>query len=477
VVRIDAVADLLPLVPFIGWLAFHRQRAWKPLALGLGAGLLAGAFDCVVLTWPYTKHVGGSLALAGGGFVLAIALTVIGVRAGWASRRPATVEHPRGWPEVVVLIGLFFAALVGIVLPASRPKWHVVAALGVAAFVVAGWAVNRAVWWSQERPRRDRSTKWPVLAGAGVVAIGLFFVVRPYVSTGRADPHSGGAQYVARVQQYLGMPVDPTRSYYEQSLRWLSWYFGWTALALALAGAVWLAYDLTRGARREWLPALLVFVGMTAAVLYSPSITPDHPWADRRFVPVAIPGIVLLALAAIAGAVARLERRWGADLTIVWGARVVGVACAAALVVTPAWWSSRHVFTMQTEAGEVALVDRVCDQLRPDDVVLAFGGQGKTAWPGALRVMCGVGAGFLEGGDDEAALRRVADRVHARGGRLMALVDGTADKQLAPGDVVWPAQPTATLDTTEVGHTLVSRPDAPTPLPIVLWLGQVAPSS
>ncbi len=477
VVRIDAIADLLPLVPFIGWLAFHRQPAWKPLALGLGAGLLVGAFDSVVLTLPYAKHLGRDIALAGGGFILAIPLTIIGVRAGWASRRSSAGEHPRGWPEVGLLLGLFFAALVGILLPTGRTKWHVYAAVAVALVIVGGWGVTRAVWWAQQRPTRNRSAKWPLAAAVAVAVVGAFFVVRPYVMTARANPNSGGAYYVAAVQRYLGMPVDQTRSYYEQSLRWLSWYFGWTALALALVGAGWLAYSVTRGARREWLPALLVFVGMTAAVLYSPSITPDHPWADRRFVPVALPAVVLLAFAAIAGAVAWMERRWSADLATVWGARSVGVACAGALVIAPAWWGSHHVLTMQTEKGEVALVHSVCDQLRPDDVVLAFGAEGATAWPGTIRVMCGVGTGYLKNQTDAAALQRIADRVHARGGRLMVLVDGTGDKAKVPGDVRWPTQPTATLETTEVGHTLVTRPDAPAHLPITLWLGEVPPSS
>jgi hypothetical protein len=480
VVRIDAVADLLPMVPFIGWLAFHRQRAWRALALGLGAGLLVGAFVCVFLTLPYTKHVGRDLDLAGGGFLLTIPLTIVGVRAGWASRRSATRDHPRGWPEVGLLLGLLFAALVGILLPAGRTKWHVVAALGVAVIVIGAWALARAVWWSQQRPHRSRSPKWPAVAALGVGLLGAYFVVRPHIATTRSKAGSGGAFYVGQIQGYLGLPVDPTRSYYEQSLCWMSWYFGWATLAFALAGAIWLAHELTRGRRREWLPAFFVFVGMTAAVLYSPSITPDHPWADRRFVPVAIPGLVLLAFAAFAGAVAwttAAERRWRQDAATVWAARALGVACVGALVVTPAWLGSRHVFTQEPEKGELALVDTVCDQLRPDDAVVAFGAAGSTAWPGTLRVMCGVGTAFLDGSDDAATLQRVADRVNARGGRLMVLVDGTNDKENVPGNVDWPAQPTATLETTEVGHTLVTRPDEPSPLPFVVWLGEVQPTS
>ena len=118
--------------------------------------------------------------------------------------------------------------------------------------------------------------------------------------TMRANPNSGGANYVEQVQRFQNMAVDPTRSYYENATIWLSWYVGWATLALALGGACWLAWEQIAGRRRVWAPAFLMFFGMATAVLLAPSITPDHPWADRRFVPVVLPGLVLFAVAAIA---------------------------------------------------------------------------------------------------------------------------------------------------------------------------------
>ena len=69
-VRIDAVADLFPLVPFVGWLAFHRVLGWKRFAGGLLLGLAFGGFDCLFITYPYAEHVGTDLAKVGIGFVL-----------------------------------------------------------------------------------------------------------------------------------------------------------------------------------------------------------------------------------------------------------------------------------------------------------------------------------------------------------------------------------------------------------------------
>jgi len=474
VVRIDAIADLLPLVPFAGWLAFHRQRVWRPLAIGVCGGLLVGAFDCIFLTLPYAKHVGGSLLEALGGFVVGIPVTIVVVRAAWASRR-ASDRRRRYWPEALLLLGLLIAAVVGVFLPVAKTKWHVLAALALAGLVVAVWVVARLVWWGQRHPTRARSPKWPAVAALGVFLGGLFYFLRPHLMTMRSAATSGGAFYVSQVQRLEGLPQDPTRSYYENATRWLSWYFGWTTLALALAGAMFLAYQQVKGRRREWLLPLALFLGMTAAVLAIPSITPDHPWADRRFVPVVLPGVIVLAVLLVSELFKRAgERHWKIEAVAV--VRTVVVMIAAAVIVVPAWWGSKGVFTAQTERGEVALVHDVCAQLRPGDAVVAFGAAGETVWPGTVRIMCNVGVGYLDGRDNPATLQRIGERVQARGGRLMVLVDGTVsgDRAAVPGIVDWPQQPVGFLQTTELGHTLVKRPDhVAKGLRFEVWLGQL----
>ena len=155
---------------------------------------------------------------------------------------------------------------------------------------------------------RPHFVRWRAAAAAAIVLlIGIFFAIRPHLMTMRANPNSGGANYVLQVQRFQHMAEDPTRSYYENAAIWLSWYFGWGTLALALLGATWLAFKQVAGRRRVWVPAFLVFFGTTVAVLFKPSITPDHPWADRRFVPVVLPGVVLFAVAAAAMLVGRLR--------------------------------------------------------------------------------------------------------------------------------------------------------------------------
>jgi hypothetical protein len=423
VVRIDAIADLFPLVPLFGWLAFRRAVGWRRFASGILLGLVFGAFDCLVLTFPYTKHVGSDLLDVGIGFAALVPLTV--------------------------------------------------------AFVAAARSVQRREGVGAATPAIRR--RLPILAAAGTFVIGLFFFLRPHLMTMRSNPTSGGANYVEQVQRFLHMTVDPTRSYYEQATRWLSWYLGWGTLALALIGACWLAYEQVAGRRRVWAAAFLVFFGTATVVLLRPQITPDHPWADRRFVPVVLPGLVLFALMAVVPVVqfiaSRSSRAWsdnsgGARPALLGALQGAVGALAVLIVVVPVWTGSRDVIYTKTEVGEPTLVHQVCAQLRPGDVVIAIGGRARTEWPGTMKVMCGVNVGYLDNGGDLTEMAQIETQVHADGGRLMLLAESEADKNAAQFEAAWPDKPTASLITSEATHTLVTRPGKPTKFLTEMWLGE-----
>jgi hypothetical protein len=456
VVRIDAVADLFPLVPLIGWLAYHRAHGWRRLASGMLLGLALGAFDCVVLTLPYAKHLGTDLKLVAFGFAVLVPATLAGllVARWWDHRTARLAELPSIEPDSVLE-------------PAKRSSIRRVCtrldrfALRTVTFV------------------RPSFIRWRAAgAAAGVLLIGIFFAIRPHLMTMRWNPNSGGANYVVQVQRFQGMAEDATRSYYENAAIWLSWYVGWATLALALLGACLLAFGQVAGRRRVWVPSFLVFFFTTALVLLKPSITSDHPWADRRFVPVALPGVVLFAVAATAMLVEGLRRSWPRTSWRAGGLAVARGALGAALValiVVPTWFGSKDVLYSKTEVGEPALVRTVCAALRPGDVVLAVGNRAKAEWPGTLRVMCGVDAGYLDGADDAAGMAAVAAQATADGGRLMLLVESVSDKQAAQSEAAWPDQPTGFLRTAESAHTLVKRPGKPTPFDTTMWLGPYLP--
>jgi hypothetical protein len=476
VVRIDAVADLFGLVPYLGWLAFRRRPAWRPIAVGLVLGLGAGVFDGAFLTLPYVRHVGSDAVLGAGLDLAAVPITAATVLIAWAARRERV--WLRRWHAEVVLLGfLALAALAFAVAPVHGIIREGLVG-GLVALGVYGYVVLLLMFGLRRGGGRPWSPRWPIVSAALVGLVGLFFWLRPHLMTMRSSPFSGGAGYTAQVQAILGMPVDPTRSYYEQALRWMSWYVGWSTLALTLCGAMWLAYRMTAGRSRAWLPVFAAGFCATCLVLARPSITPDHPWADRRYVPIAYPTVILFAVAAAAVGVRLVRSRLRTRAALQAGVTGALALAACAALVVPAYAGSRAVIDMQTEVGEVALVHDICAQLRPHDVVVTIGNRAPGEFPGTLRIMCGAKVALMPT-PDIAALATLQQHVAARGGRVMILAEDSDEEGLPAPAVAWPLLPMR-LTSTEVAHTLVTRPGLPWQLPFTVWfapLGALPPSA
>jgi hypothetical protein len=211
------------------------------------------------------------------------------------------------------------------------------------------------------------------------------------------------------------VPVDGNRNYAEDSLIWVSWYTGWPALILAGAALALLTRYAVLGRpdpvsgtpATRWLLGLGLPVVSALSVIWSPGITPDHPWADRRLVPTVLPVLALLAVWAVAAA----YRRW----------RVPALVLGLVLVLVPAVLGSRHLALSRTEAGEPHAVDAACAAFAPGEVALLVDARGRQEWTAVLREVCDVPAFGVPGdGSDDVATRAqvtdVAARVRAAGG-------------------------------------------------------------
>ncbi|WP_221029251.1 ArnT family glycosyltransferase [Actomonas aquatica] len=101
------------------------------------------------------------------------------------------------------------------------------------------------------------------------------------------------------------------RDYRENSLRDLAAYLSPPAIAFMLVGLC-LALRRTFVDREwNWAPFLALWAACTLLYLYNPYISTDHIWKIRRFVPVILPGMVLLATLGLQGTVAAVPRpRW-----------------------------------------------------------------------------------------------------------------------------------------------------------------------
>jgi hypothetical protein len=397
-VRIDAVRDLALLVPVVGWLALRRNPCWWPLALGAVAGAAFGVVDALGPAYPYVHDLRSLVKTAVYGGVLLIAVCTVGVLAGrrWLPSRP-----PPRWVGTVAAAGV----VVGLVALVSRPLWYV---------------------------------------GLGT---------------------GGSVRFIESLQRAQGVAVDGNRNYAEQSVHWVSWYTGWPALVLAGAALALLTRYAVLGRRdpvsgttaARWVLGLGLPVVSALSVLWSPGITPDHPWADRRLVPTVLPMVALLAIWAVAAA----ARRWGPP----------ALALGLVLVLLPAAFGSRHLALSRTEAGEPQAVETACAAFAPGEVALMVDARGRQEWTAVLREVCDVPAFGVPGdGSDDAATRaevtEVVARVRAAGGTPVLVAQSG---QPLPELTGKPPRRIVDLDTEEQRRELMHPSTGLAALSVELW--------
>jgi hypothetical protein len=418
-VRLDALREAVLLVPVLVLLAVRRQAVARQLAVGTAVGLAASAVVALVLARPYLRLVSSSL-------LPLVALGAVAVAAGagvlvWVRRRERT----------------------------------------------PGPALVRWLPW--------------LLAGLVVLA-GIGLATRPWWMVGHQGLHAPGSGSVGVLQAAQGLPVDRTRTYAEQSLTWVVWWTGLSAVLLAWIGATLAAYRcgrvLTRGeALPAWIGPFVVGIGSIVLILARPGITPDHPWADRRLVVSVLPGVILLATAAVAQLVRLARRR--APLPLLGAAVLVGAVAVAG----PAALATRPLDRQRTELGELGAVRTVCASFRPGDVAVAVGERTTNEWLQVLRGVCDIPTLGLHIRDTSTsteagrarlvtALVRVLPKVQAGGGRVVLV----ADREDLLRSLGQSPRQIVLIHTFEDQRLLTQRPFGSEPLDINLWSAPAAPA-
>lgn len=310
-------------------LEFSRAVYSEPLAMTftfLGAGLLWGAWQSDRLLHYLVAGVAfGGVALAR----IDGTLPLIGVVGGLAIASllsPGPAGSRRRWAAPVLLLGSLPGVLLGFTDLYFFSGRYVsdlgeqFTLLGAAVVVAAVLAFGGAAV-----PAARTAVVGRVLAkaaiGAAVLAAVAFvgLLSRPwwYVGHGDVIPLVGGLQAVE------GSPIDPTRTYAEHTLQWVSWYHGWPVVLLGIGGLIaWVVLGARpRSGHLLWLAALLL---PSAAVYFTgPNIVPDQIWAMRRFLPVIVPGL-LLATTWVVYRLAGWRRPAGGVLAAVLTVGVVG---------------------------------------------------------------------------------------------------------------------------------------------------------
>jgi len=374
-----------------------------------------------VLGWLWLKR----RALVGplsAGLLIGLAFGVID---GWVLSRPYIVETAGSLVPLAGLLVVLIAGTVTTVVLARRRSWTPSPRLG--------WA-----------------------AAAATVLVGVLFAIRPLLQTAHGSgPHSSVTAFVAELQRRLSLPVDGTRSYAEFSLHWVAWWLGWPAIALGIAGAAILLRRMLTGRSDAWIPVLAVGLGTIALTLWRPGITPDHPWADRRLVPVVLPMFVLFATFAVA--TLTRQPRFGSRVSPVGGPgrAVVGTVGIAAILI-PTVLAAMPLLGKRTEIGSIAAIDDLCASLRPGDAVLLVDNRARTEWGPSIRGECGLPAVGVRLPTDPATLAVLTERIRASGRTPVLLAAQTSqlliDSGLTPDPVL-----DVILDVDQ--RTLVDRPD------------------
>lgn len=265
-----------------------------------------------------------------------------------------------------------------------------------------------------------------------------------------------GSSYHAHVQgtqAAAGEPLDGTRSYDEVTVNWIAWYLGWPTVVLSGLGLVAMIRQGVT-ARRAGL-ALIVIATGAPSLLYvvRPSITPDQVWAMRRFLPVVLPSVLLIATWALMRLQSSATWRWSGS---------AAAALAAVVLIQPAIGWRQLLLTVE-HGGRLDQVQAVCDLVGSNHVV-SVRTEGPT-WLPTMRIACGA---------DVVELREPPTQE-----QLAALRSAWGDSALVAitqtrGAVPWSADPDPHSWTcVSRWPETIRRPDVPEAEESVLYSGTV----
>jgi hypothetical protein len=302
---------------------------------------------------------------------------------------------------------------------------------GLSASIVAGALL--VLLWPLARPHSRRATEWlksrrdgiAVIAGS-LVVLGMIalWAIRPATSPSHGDPNG----LVATLQGLAGLPVDPTRTYAELSVTWLSWYLGPVTIALATVGAAVMLARIVRNPDAAYCLILTVAGLGTGLYLWNPSISPDQIWASRRFVPAALPLFVLLAAFSIS---VIAESLWSRNAALTRPVLAIG---AVALVAFPLA-TTYPVRSFSPESSFLAGIETTCRATGPDAALLTSANDvNSEVLVGALRTWCGVPVAIMTQPFTTTEIQHLANEWRSDG-RTLWVIGSTAQmvKTSAPG--------------------------------------------
>jgi hypothetical protein len=237
--------------------------------------------------------------------------------------------------------------------------------------VWASWhpAVRRALR-SPQLPRRA------MIAAAVLIAGGIAFLAsRPLWMVA----HTRNNPFVADLQARAGDAVDGTRSYDEQTVHWLAQYLGWPLVILGVVGYILLVRRCIRTRSLATVGVITVGLAMSLLYLRASTITPDQPWAMRRYVPVVLPILIIAAAYTLC-----VLLRQSAALV-----RVAAILLAGSMIAIPAAVTAPMAGARE-EVPQLLQVHRICAAVGSQGAVLEVDESAQTSYSQTIRSYCNV---------------------------------------------------------------------------------------
>lgn len=312
----------------------------------------------------------------------------------------AVLQPRKKWQEAIVLYLVFLAGAVSVIgigmldLYALSPQYLVdlwplfmqqalllLATVGASFVTLAGvYVFPKLLPWLHRYTKSWRAQLLVII----VIAVALFMASRPLWMQASG---SGLNEVVVDIQEREG-DMAAARSYAEQTTRWIEWYLGPLMAGLGVVGMAIVTYLVAR--KKQFIPltaVLLVIAGTALVYLMMPNITPDHPWAARRFLPVVLPGLAVFAVFAVDWLSQKYLARNRTRLRPVFS-----VLVGASLIIAPL--SVSWPFLELRDTARLEQVHQVCDSI-PDKGAVIWAGDARLELVVPTLIFCDKPAGIL----------------------------------------------------------------------------------
>jgi len=281
--------------------------------------------------------------------------------------------------------------------------------VGAVALLVVWPRLDALRRWTEQR----RSALGAVAASVAVIGLLAAWTLRPALQHGRGVVNST----TATLQASEGLLLDPSRTYDEQTMNWMAWYLGAIPLAFAIVG---IGLLLSRLIRRPTpaIALLLAVAGIgTAMYLWTAQITPSQIWAMRRYVPAALPFLVLASAFAIDAGLSLLPKLGLSQSRT----RLIPIAAVVPVLAFPLG-VALPVRSFQSQSGFLSVIDKTCDTVgRNAAVIFVPDDRLGLTLSQTMRGYCGVPATKLTQAISAERLKAIAGSWQAQGRTLWVL--------------------------------------------------------